>query len=679
MRLTLRTMLAYLDDVLEPAETREIGEKIRESPAAAAMVSRIREAIRRRRIGAPELEGPQKGLDPNVVAAYLDNTLPPEQVVELERLCLEDDVQLAEVASCHQILTLVMAEDRAVLPVSLERFYSLGPMPFDDRTPTQGNGHAPAAAGVPVVVPGVNRLPGALKKSPWTQRAAPVFAVGLIAIAAFLLLASDRELFRGLTQSAAPRPLPEPRAPSADDLAGADAAIPPAPTIAESPAVAARETVSAVSALPAGLDPAPLPDAPEPTPPADATVATTTAPSTTPTAPAPPPESAPAAPAPERVRIPIRYVSTEGVLLRFEMGDHHWYVHPRRSDVHAEEMFACPEPFEAVFDFDQGAFRVTLLGESALDILPGTAEARQGIRLNRGRAILQPGIDGGPERLDFTVQVGDKSYTLKFSGPEALCGVEVLLREPAGFERPFQGEGYHAAVFVAAGGVQIATASGETVALAAGQSHVLTPLPWPDSTAQAVPVWLDPQRPKPTETERRFTARFEKEFDPSLAVDLSIPALTRDPHPKIAELAARCLSLMQNYPDLVQALAMSEHEEARAAARQGLRFWLGQAAERGAVLKQELDGRYSPNESQEMYRLLWGFTADDAQDKIASADLVNWLRSNRVEIRELAIQQLEKLTGRRYDYKPLAPTTLAVQRWQGHLDRNGGALVGVEE
>src|SRR5215475_6032209 len=71
MRLTLRTLLAYLDDILEPAQAKEIGEKLNESSFASSLVSRIREVMRRRRLTAPTLSGPGVGIDPNTVAEYL--------------------------------------------------------------------------------------------------------------------------------------------------------------------------------------------------------------------------------------------------------------------------------------------------------------------------------------------------------------------------------------------------------------------------------------------------------------------------------------------------------------------------------------------------------------------------------------------------------------------------------
>src|SRR5438876_1183175 len=125
MRLTLRTLLAYLDDTLEPTEIKQIGQKVAESDAAQELIARIKQVTRRRRLTTPPATGPGARFEANDVAEYLDNELPAEQVAELEKVCLESDVHLAEVAACHQILTLVLGEPALVPPTARERMYGL--------------------------------------------------------------------------------------------------------------------------------------------------------------------------------------------------------------------------------------------------------------------------------------------------------------------------------------------------------------------------------------------------------------------------------------------------------------------------------------------------------------------------------------------------------------------------
>jgi hypothetical protein len=126
MRLTLRTMLAFLDDILKPADAEDLRRKIDDSEFAKGLVHRIRASTHRGRLGAPTLDGKGMGLDPNTVAEYLDNVLPPERVPELEKICLESDVHLAEAASCHQILALVLGEAASVPPELRDRCYRIG-------------------------------------------------------------------------------------------------------------------------------------------------------------------------------------------------------------------------------------------------------------------------------------------------------------------------------------------------------------------------------------------------------------------------------------------------------------------------------------------------------------------------------------------------------------------------
>lgn len=106
MRLTLRTLLAWLDDTLPPKDVTRIGGQLRRSKFAQDLGQRIQLVTRQRRLTVPGM-GSNTPIDPNVVAAYLDNNLPPEQLGAVESFCLNSDVHLAEVAASHQILSLL--------------------------------------------------------------------------------------------------------------------------------------------------------------------------------------------------------------------------------------------------------------------------------------------------------------------------------------------------------------------------------------------------------------------------------------------------------------------------------------------------------------------------------------------------------------------------------------------
>ncbi len=105
MRLTLRTLLAYIDDTLDAQTARDIGQKVDESDFAQDLIERIRRVIRTRRLSAPRPLSTT--VDANVVAEYLDNVLEKETVAAFEAECLRSDRELAEVAACHQILTML--------------------------------------------------------------------------------------------------------------------------------------------------------------------------------------------------------------------------------------------------------------------------------------------------------------------------------------------------------------------------------------------------------------------------------------------------------------------------------------------------------------------------------------------------------------------------------------------
>jgi len=120
MRLTLRTLLAYRDGVLSPAETSDLHQRIRQTEVASNLLRRVENLVKHKQLLAPMVNGEGLGGDANSVAEYLDDTLTSEQVPEFERICIaESDLVLAELAHCHQLLAEAL-NSQVIVPPDLK-------------------------------------------------------------------------------------------------------------------------------------------------------------------------------------------------------------------------------------------------------------------------------------------------------------------------------------------------------------------------------------------------------------------------------------------------------------------------------------------------------------------------------------------------------------------------------
>ena len=120
MRLTLRTLLAYRDGVLDPKEAALLEEKIKESSTAQQISQRIETGMRNRKIAPIPVDAREFGFEANLVAEFLDDTIPMETLPDMERKCLENNTLLIEIGSCHQILSRAISVP-ASIPASLRQ------------------------------------------------------------------------------------------------------------------------------------------------------------------------------------------------------------------------------------------------------------------------------------------------------------------------------------------------------------------------------------------------------------------------------------------------------------------------------------------------------------------------------------------------------------------------------
>jgi len=115
-----------LDNVLDPNDAKVLQEKVSQGRLARGMIDRIQSVLARSKLAAPKIDARGTAGDANVVAEYLDNTLPSQHVVDFEQACLGEDARLAEVAGCHQILTIVLAKPAVISPSLRHRIRQLG-------------------------------------------------------------------------------------------------------------------------------------------------------------------------------------------------------------------------------------------------------------------------------------------------------------------------------------------------------------------------------------------------------------------------------------------------------------------------------------------------------------------------------------------------------------------------
>ncbi len=129
MRLTLRTLLAYRDGVLEPKDATALEAKLRESSTASQISQRIDQSISNPRLAPIPLDARDFGFDANQISEYLDDTILAEHIPEMERRCLENNALLSEVGSCHMILSRAISQSIEIPDRLRIRIYSLPTSP----------------------------------------------------------------------------------------------------------------------------------------------------------------------------------------------------------------------------------------------------------------------------------------------------------------------------------------------------------------------------------------------------------------------------------------------------------------------------------------------------------------------------------------------------------------------
>ncbi|MBS0266010.1 MAG: hypothetical protein JSS02_29025, partial [Planctomycetes bacterium] len=376
-----------------------------------------------------------------------------------------------------------------------------------------------------------------------------------------------------------------------------------------------------------------------------------------------------------------KYLSTEGVSLHYSLGDERWYVLPRGEMIGAGAMLAVPEPFQCQLEIANRQGLLTVCGHSVIGLLAASGTGDFGLELQRGRCVFRASSAADPDAvLSLRVAIAGEIWKVQLP-TTAQCGVSIKPIEPTRLPETADKNAYDGGFYIAGGTAVITDPAGQVHEVQGGDWLEL-PLSGPGAANERpphrelreIPKWMGPLTMSSIAQSK--AAVFEKKFVRDEAIELSLPSIAEDPNPYISHMATDCLGLIEAYGPLVNALR-SQHVEARRAAISELRLWLPRHADNQTLLKNELAKKFPPDDAETVFRLLQGYEQDDARDKLISTQLVEWMGHSELAIRELAFNQVYRLTGKTRDYQADgSPAKLqsSLRSWREHVKRDGGLI-----
>jgi hypothetical protein len=620
MRLTLRTLLAWLDDTLPPTQVREIGKQVAETTYARELVDRIHRVTRQRRLMVPSKSGPE-ATDPNVVASYVDNDLDPEQVAEYEKKCLTSDVNLAEVASVHQILSL-LGQKVHVPPEAKARMYQL--VKGRESIPRQRPDGVKPRRPEPVTQPIQPWVAPPPPKGNLLERFGPLAAC--LALLGVLVVSAYKSLTPSRTETLNNEP-PLAIVPSAPaSVPGTPPTEPTAvePTPSAGP-IPERGLVESARAEPVAA-----------TKEAATTKAETAKTETAKT-------GAPGEPAKTKapIEVPAGAVgvveTAKGILLRYNADRREWERIGERTTLATGDRILCLSPFRARVLIAK--VPIVLVGETHVRVLSKAAGEAPAFELVEGRALLEGSIPAGSVKVDF----GGQTLT-----------IETPARTSIGLERIGQwvyGQApTHTAPLVVHGGdgeLKLAlgqarhTLDGPGTVVADSTGHLQ---PRPEKT---LPEWVS--EPQGTEKEQKLGEEFAQQFAPDQPVSKEmVVAIDSSDSPVIRKLAIFGLKALGDLSFLTPILDRKKDPVSRQNAVAALRSYLAQGPQAVMRLRAQLDDDFGEQAGRTLEKLLIGYTADEAAKKEIHQRLLEFAspRSPSLPLRELAVENLKTITGR---------------------------------
>lgn len=605
MRLTLRTLIAWLDDTLTPTEVRTIGQQVAESPFAKELVDRVHRVTRQRRLTYPG-DGGVEDIDSNLVASYLDNALNPEQVADYEKRCLTSDVNLAEVASVHQVLSLI--GQKAKVPADArQRMYRLvrGRETTRSSTGPRVSNSMPVSI-LPVVKPIAAWSGEAAGHRSWLERFGP--ALGVLTAIGLLLWAAAYSL--QLDTSPGLAILDRVKAPAFD----------PAERVA-----------------PIAIKPVEAKSAPVPTP-----VDVTLKPS--PLIPIDPPKS-------DEL---MSFDTIQGVVLRSNPETGGWDRVEPKSFVKTKTRLVNLSPFRNLLKL--GKDEVDLVDSTEI-VLDETDQASAiPLDLKRGQIVLRTAAGSPP----FVVRFEGRTFTIA-AGNNAVVGIE---RNPTLIPGQSEPAPAHLRIFVPEGHVVLKSTEAEEAIDGPGEISLLLSGQFGEKSRQSVPSWVTDT--SPSGFSKEVGDQFVALLRPGRPILADLVEAMDDLQKDVKRMAVLALGAIGSTEQVVEVVSRKEDPAVHRAGIDVLRAGLALGGDSAKSVREALIRQYDQPWAEITEKLLVGYRNEDGKDEAKIGKLVEYLSAAPSRgTRQLALDNLRTLTGRdTLDYDPDNPEGKGLKAWQ---------------
>jgi hypothetical protein len=708
-------MLAYLDGILEADDAQDIGKKIEDSQYATGLLHRIRDVMRRLRLAAPSISERGPGLDANTVAEYLDNTLPPDRVPDFEKVCLESDSHLAEVAACHQVLAAVLGEPVEIDPESRQRMYQLPQAAAQAAAASREEAGQPSgdgtASGEAALHQGRPRpmVPEYLREPPRKRN--------LLVTAALLLLAGcavgvvmlffgffDRGTHLGnlvrygqwnhVEVAAGPAAARPDKGATTEKAAnpnkGSEKAVTPEkanPAVPEGTLAKGKSDTKAAASEAGQKPPTASAEKPgnPPVPAAKGAAAATPEPGQNrgqapaipaqAGAPAPgtgavariepklPVGTAPAAPAgaepePKAPEPPVaqrigHLASENEVLLQWDAKAHDWLrVLAGEPAMTGQHLLSLPN-YRAEIVLDAG-IALQIVGGTELQLQSSDLQGPPALELVFGRVVVQPVAQGG-RQLQLTVGARSGLLTLVDSG--SIAAVEITFYHVPGTNPETEAPRVTVELYVGHGVARWQEKNQpEPLRIMAPARVVLGGPAAPEAQPlqnKDLPKWIEPESLKDLDQRGRMVVA--QSLQVGRPAEMGLKELADDRRLEVKRLARRCLACLGDFGPVVAALDDADQRQYWYEPSTGYVEQLRDAIARGpktaAAVREAMERRFGPEEAAALYRMLWGYTNKNLEDG-ADLKLVQALEHEKLAFRVLSFWNLKDITGMGRYYRP---------------------------